>query len=148
MGRTGPRPKPTALKVAEGVRPDRVNACEPRPAPSADVPEPPCELSTEATEVWNRLAPSMHAEGVLTRWDVDVLASYCDVTALLRAVRQLLSGALVVRGRRDHLVTNPAFRVYRDLLDRQRALAQELGFTPSARSRLRSDGRPSLDQIA
>jgi P27 family predicted phage terminase small subunit len=116
--------------------------------PLSDVPEPPHELSPQALEVWIRLAPDLHAQGVLTAWDVDVFASYCDVTARLSAARLTLDAGLLTRGRRDAVVTNPAFRIYRDLIDRQRALAQEFGLTPSARSRLSSGDGTSLEQIA
>ena len=135
MGRRGPRPRPTALKVQAGVRPDRINSAE--PVPPAHVPLAPPTLGEEARRIWHRLAPDLHRRGVLTPWDVDVFALFCDAVVQARRASELVGPALLVRGRRDALVTNPAWRVYRDAVALVRALAQEFGLTPSARSAIR-----------
>src|SRR5438067_8957744 len=114
MGRRGPRPAPTAMKRARGVRPDRIASGEPVPEPTAQPPSPPRDLSPEAKGVWRRLVPGMHAAGVLTAWDVDLFAVYCDLVVRARRARELLDPALLITGRRDGLITNPAWRIYRD----------------------------------
>jgi len=48
----------------------------------------------------------------------------------------LLGPALLVKGRRGGLVTNPAWRIYRDAIAAHRMLAREFGLTPSARSEI------------
>ena len=55
-----------------------------------------------------------------------------------------MARALFIGGRRDKLVVSPFWRVYRDAVDRQRALAHEFGLTPSGRSAIRpiSERRP------
>jgi P27 family predicted phage terminase small subunit len=55
---------------------------------------------------------------------------------------------VLVEGRRDGLVSNPAVRVQRDSAQLIRQLASELGLTPSSRSRLtvqEDDGDDFLD---
>src|SRR6266516_3958634 len=110
MGRRGPARLPTALRRARGARPDRLNASE--PTPSAKPPVPPRWLSPEARKVWRRLAPDLHRQGVLTHWDVELFAVFCDVVDQWTRARELLGPGLLVKGRRDGLITNPAWRIY------------------------------------
>jgi P27 family predicted phage terminase small subunit len=138
MGRRGPRPQPTALKRAQGVRPDRVNAEEPTPPPGA--PRAPEWLCPEGRLVWHRLAPELHRAGVLFVWDAELFGVFCDLVVQVGRARDLLRAGLLAKGRRDRLVTNPAWRIYRDGIGLLRGLAQEFGLTPSARSTLRLRG--------
>jgi P27 family predicted phage terminase small subunit len=135
MGRRGPPPEPSARKRERRVRPSRINHAEPRPSPT-DL-DPPFELSEDASEVWRRLAPDLAGAGVLTTWDLDVFAEYCELVVTVREARLAVRVGLLVNGRRDPVVTSPAWRVYRDALSLLRSLAQELGLTPSARSSIR-----------
>jgi hypothetical protein len=52
MGRRGPKPAPTALKIAAGVRADRINVDS--PAGPVGVPTPPPWLTGEARAEWDR----------------------------------------------------------------------------------------------
>ena len=142
MGRRGPAPEPSARKRERGVRPCRINSAEPCPAPTPL--ERPFELSEDAREVWRRLAPDLEQAGVLTSWDLDVFAEYCELVVIVREARRKLGYGLLLVGRRDPVVTNPVWRVYRDALALLRSLAQELGLTPSARSSLRVPDPPSI----
>jgi P27 family predicted phage terminase small subunit len=135
MGKRGPRPAPTAIKRARGVRSDRINASE--PVPEGRVPSCPSHLSPEARRLWRRLAPDLYRRGVLTTWDVELLAFFCDLVDQTWRARELLGPGLLVKGRGDTLITNPAWRMYRDGIAELRGLAQEFGLTPSARSTLR-----------
>jgi len=94
--------------------------------------------------MWHRLTPELHARGVLTAWDADLFALVCDLYAQVGRARQLLGPGLLVKGRRDGLITNPAWRIYRDGIAELRALAQEFGLTPSARSRIRVPDLPEV----
>jgi len=134
MGRRGPVPAPTAMKLRRGVRADRINREEPVPGLGAVIPPP---MSEEAREVWDRLAPPLIAVGVLTPWDVDMFAHYCEIVVVARTAAELVQGRFLARGRRGGFVTSPARRAYRDAVMVLRALAQEFGLTPSARSQIR-----------
>jgi len=85
------------------------------------------------------MAPELRRQGLLSALDVEMLRQLCELVALADRSRELLGPALVVKGRRDALVTNPAWRIYRDALSQIRLLAEEFGLTPSARSRIRMD---------
>ncbi|WKV74234.1 phage terminase small subunit P27 family [Streptomyces sp. PCS3-D2] len=82
MGRRGPAPKPTALRVLHGDRADRINKDEPQPSELGV--EAPGWLSDAALEVWETLADDLTAKGVLTAWDVEAFANWCDAVARRR----------------------------------------------------------------
>ena len=71
----GRKPKPTAIKLLEGTRADRVNASEPRPA--SGYPDPPATLDEVALEEWHRLAGELEPMGVVTLADRSALETYC-----------------------------------------------------------------------
>lgn len=136
MGERGPARRPTAIKRTEGMRTDRINDREPRAEPLRGVPGPPAHLDEVGRQVWEHLAPSLHEAGVLTAWDLVSFGAFCELVSTTRRAAALIQPGLLTKGRRDALVTNPAFRIYRDSLVLLRLFAREFGLTPSARSGL------------
>jgi P27 family predicted phage terminase small subunit len=139
MGERGPAPKPTAIKRAEGVRPDRINEAEPPARPLMRVPEAPEYLDETGREVWERVAPDLVGAGILTSLDLEMFGLLCQSISAARRADELLRRSLVVKGRQDGVVTNPAWRIFRDATNLVRVLSREFGLTPSARSGLRVD---------
>lgn len=141
--KTGPRPKPTALKRAAGNPGKRpLNSLEPHP--DLGVPDMPAGLSCDAKQKWQELAPQLERMGVLTCVDGDVLAMYCTIWAwwcktatyldehgLVREWQWDDEGAKVSRG------LQAEFKAAKELVLFLRQLGSELGLTPSARTRLR-----------
>jgi P27 family predicted phage terminase small subunit len=85
MGKRGPAPKPTALRIVHGDKnqhPERVNDAE--PLPSAGEVVPPGWLSPEAVEVWGERVPDLVDKRVMTPWDIEAFAVYCDAVVLHR----------------------------------------------------------------
>ena len=145
MARPGPAPTPTHLRVIRGVRPDRINTNEPKPAKSD--PRCPSWLSKDAKAVWRRTAKQLKLMGLLYESDQDILAAYSNaVVNYQRATELVDSEGVLIEGRRDGVVTNPAVRVQRDSATLIRQLAGELGLTPSARTRLKADQDNSDDE--
>ena len=75
--------KPTNLKILHGDRKDRINTSEPVPAKGAVVP--PFEMSEVGQQVWDRLAPDRIKRGVLTAWDADAFALFCETVAVAQS---------------------------------------------------------------
>lgn len=139
MGKRGVAPKPTALKLLEGAPAHRINTSEPIP-PDNGCPLPPAWLGSVARETWHALAPGLHARGVLSAWDADSFAVFCNAVAMHRwaCVELEEAGGLLVKSERG-IVKHPALQVARDSAQTIRAFAQEFGLTPSARSGLHMD---------
>jgi P27 family predicted phage terminase small subunit len=148
MSRPGPAPTPTHLKIVRGVRRDRINTSEPTPTKKA----PPCPswLSAEAKKVWRRVSKQLSEMGLLYACDGDSLAAYCEaVVRHQRACEIVNTTGILVEGRRDGMVKNPAVQVARDAEATIKAFAQEFGLTPSARTRLKTNEETSstLDDL-
>ena len=151
MGKRGPRPEPTALKIIKGARPDRINTREPKPTPTERHPSCPAWVPAYGKREWRRLAPLLWKSGrLLTEWDREAFAVYCTAVATHKAAveevyRKDTPEILVYteHGRAKH----PALQIVRDSAQTIRAFAQEFGLTPSARASLKTDEAPP-DELA
>jgi len=137
MGRRGPPPAPTRLRVLRGeTRPSRLNRHEPEPA--GGFPVMPDELDADAQAEWHHVEAQMAATGVIRPVDRMLLRAYCEaVSRYLQAVRLFATSGTLLPDRGHHgVVKNPLHQIVRDNEATMRALARELGLTPSARSGL------------
>ena len=119
--------KPTALRLLSdnaGKRP--LPPSEPTFPPSTLAP--PDWLTGEAVALWEKLAPAMDLNGLLTTASRDTLAVYCDT----------MGG--YVDGRRAG--KEPDLKVLQAL----RLLAREFGFTPSSQAGVSAPGKPNGTQ--
>ncbi|WP_431729946.1 phage terminase small subunit P27 family [Verrucosispora sp. TAA-831] len=150
MGKRGPHPAPTALKLVRGTRSDRVNTDE--PVPSTTEIEPPEWLIQAALDVWTEYAPDLIRKGVLTAWDVETFGIVCDAAARRRKAAAALAeeGEVVElpvfdkNGKQTgHRVTRNPWTVILGQADRQlQTWAARFGLTPSDRAQLTGgDGR-------
>lgn len=147
MGKRGPAPKPTNVRLLHGddkKNPQRVNRDEPQPG-AAEV-GPPAWLSDEALEVWQQYAPDLTRTKVLTAWDVEAFAVWCDaVVRRRRAVAELAAWGEIyevpvcangeVVGHK--LVRNPWNLVLVEADGQLQRYAARFGLTPSDRSQLK-----------
>jgi len=145
MGKRGPRPKPTNLRVLHGDRKDRINTDEPV-APDG-LPEPAYDMAEDVREVWDYTCAQLRAMRTASTADRDALAVYCEAVALHRKASQLLAQTnILVRTQRNRasgasgFMRNPLLQVQRDAATTVRGFAQEFGLTPSARSEITLGG--------
>lgn len=134
MGRRGPAPLPTRVKLLHGeTRPSRLNLTEPRPP--ANAPVMPADLDPAARAVWERVLRDQ-APGVILAAHVDVLRMYAEAVVRYEEYSAHLSrsGPLLRGARGSELVRNPLVGMVRDAGDQVRVLARELGLTPSSLS--------------
>lgn len=152
MGKRGIPPAPTALKVLRGDKPSRINSNEPKPDQGVVVSPRP--LGSREQEIWDRLAPDMIRKGVLTAWDVDSFAAFCQMvivnadaaadvqengTSCTTLVRELSDGTMLYELRK-----NPAWQVMRESAAAIVTLGGRFGLNPSDRSQL-SLGKADAD---
>lgn len=122
----GRKPKPTALKILDGTRADRINHDEPvLPRGDLEPPDSIDDLDGYGVEHWNELAPMLAKAGLLTEGDRPALALLCRAYARLRL---------------DPL-DDKANDLYRRML-------VEFGLTPSSRSRIKATTEKPKDALA
>jgi P27 family predicted phage terminase small subunit len=137
VGKRGPAPMPTPLKVMHGERrPSRLNRSAPKP--KGNLPTMPGDMSEQAQVVWKRQLEAMGATGILTAVDSDSLRAYCDAVVRYQQSAPMLesTGPLVRGARGNELVRSPLHQVVRDNAMLIRLFAKDLGFLPSAREGL------------
>ena len=148
--RRGPRPMPTARRLAEGNRQRRpLNDLEPT-APAIDIdelPPPPDHLTSEAKRLWTEtFGPQVIMLRVMTEADWTALELLCmsraRVLALERFVQEHTTVYTVVNKDgevREH--TRPQFTQLRQEVDNTIKLLREFGLTPSSRPKIQTVSR-------
>ena len=130
----GPAPYPKSLKLRNGGHPKRINWHEPTPRPA--LPELPPDVSDEVRSVWGRLVGELVEMGTAHDADQDCLyALRGAIVTHRRACRRLASEDVIIDGLHGP-VRSPVVAQARDAANLVRALAQEFGLIPSARSRI------------
>ena len=138
MGKRGPAPAPTALKLLRGERHlTRINEDEPQPREA--LPEPPQDLDAEVAEVWRETVRELAVMRIAFACDAPSLRAYCEAVVVHRKASRLVAqSAILVKGANGGWVRNPALQIQRDSAQTIRAFAQEFGLTPSARSSIKA----------
>ena len=142
---SGPPPTPTVVKLLRGnPGKRRLPVGEPMPPSAPTCPSPPSCLAWYAVEEWERVAPELHALGLLTVLDVPMFAVYCSAYAQWRAAEEQLAEAAAADPENDglvierdgRLIANPATGIARRSAELMLRVAAEFGMTPAARSRI------------
>lgn len=128
MADAGRPNKPRHLKALHGDRKDRINDRE--PTPDAELPvAPPYELRPEVQATWDRLAPDRIRLKLLTAWDVDAFAAFCEAVVLAQQGAREASGPVVPGA------PSPMSR-FKDAVNLCSTLGGRFGWTPSDRQKL------------
>jgi P27 family predicted phage terminase small subunit len=137
MGRRGPAPQPTALRILHnnpGKRP--FNKREPQPERG----RPPCPrwLTAEARKEWKRVVPELDRLGLLTIVDRAGLATYCQAWARYVEAEAMLTqyGSILKSKNSDYIQVSPYATISKQNALLVKAFCQEFGLTPSSRTRL------------
>ncbi len=149
MGRRGPRPKPTAL-IRASSRTWRGNRNRHEPAPPPGNPACPKWLDPEAKKVWRKVLKHLQIMKLLTPLDGNILARYCETWVrykrMLLFLRQYGETYRITRpnGTLACLLPFPQAVMVSKLSGELLRMEQELGFTPSARSRIMVVAPPTV----
>ena len=141
MGKRGPQPTPTSLKILRGnPGKRRLNKAEPQP-PTDGIVMPP-HLGPVAAERWRELLPMLEAVRVMTRADIEALARYCDTYEWWLATRAKLRAdgdtypILNDGGEVKYIAQRPEVAIAHKLAQQLRQLEQDFGLNPAARASL------------
>lgn len=131
----GRKPKPRALRVVGGNAGKRALPSE---LPTADTfdSKPPLGLDPGAKKEWRRVVESA-PEGLLTALDRGVLTAYCQsFSRAVQADKVISKGGLTIATPQGFQQARPEVAISRQSWDAVRKFSVELGFTPSARTRV------------
>jgi len=135
MGKRGVPPKPTALKILEGYRKDRIGGIK----TVSKAPACPAYLPAEGKKIWQEVVNDLDPLGMLSLGDGPSLEAYCLAVVLYRkAARKILKDGLMVKGHLGESVRNPALMPLKDSAEKIKIFAREFGLTPSARSGMKA----------
>lgn len=150
MGRRGPPPKPTKLRLIQGnPGKQRINHSEPKPEPAGL--DCPALLKGEARKKWSEIAPKLLRYGLFTELDRDALAAYCQAySEWARAVRMMAKDGVVRNyGQKGYEQISAWVTVADKSLKKMKEFLTQFGMTPSSRSALSVDSDPakSIEEI-
>lgn len=132
----GPAPKPTALKIVGGNAGKRpLNKQEPDPPPLLDL-TPPKWLPAGARKVWRELAPDQAAAKMLSAVDREEFAKYVLACWQVRELVDEVVRSPVCVSATGGEYMNPRASYLSMMLKTSKALAEQFGRTPAARSRV------------
>lgn len=154
-GRSGRRPKPTALKIIEGGK-AAGKSREPVPASTSKCPTPPKHLSDAARDYWKTHAKDLWEVGLLTRSDLTAWEQCCEAYAdLIQAQVEKKKGPFVqdptIPRKRDgspmvvKAIKNPYFQIEKEAFKRLLGLLDRFGMNPSSRARVGAERPPAGD---
>jgi P27 family predicted phage terminase small subunit len=142
MGKRGPRPTPTKLKILRG-NPGRRSVDGEEPAPPCDGVVMPSHLGEVAASKWTELLPLLQAVRVMTRADIEALARYCDTYEWWLATRAKLKKEgdtypiLNDKGEIKYIAQRPEVSIANKLAMQLRQLESDFGLSPAARTSLK-----------
>lgn len=155
---SGRKRKPTRLKVIEGNRGHRPLEpdAEPQFSIPDDMPSPPSFLDPYAVEEWERVAPELYANGLLTVVDAAALGAYCQAASTWRQASEELeldrkandrakARGLVIETKQGNRIQNPLLGIANKARADMVKLGSEFGLTPSARASLEGSKRGDED---
>lgn len=150
MGKRGPPPKPTSLKLVQGNPGKRpINKDEPKPA---GIPKCPSHVPSIAKSLWRELAPLLLNMGVLTEADRRALELVCTTYAEYRnadddvRVNGITYSTTSTTG--DVVIkANPAVNMRADAAKRYLTLIKEFGLTPSSRAGVKVEQKDKSDPL-
>lgn len=138
MGRRGPKPVNTHLKILKGEPESRLNRDEPTPA-EFDAIEAPPDISEGALEVWNSLADDLIDKKMLTIWDVYTFLVFCEAVATYRECKALMGDKYTALGAAGGVIKSPYWQIMRDCSTIMAQYSSRFGFTPGDRANLKAD---------
>ncbi len=112
------------------------------------MPTCPAWLDAVAKRQWAKLAPELHAMGVLIKIDGNLLARYCQAWSQWRKMEEWVQKhgeAVSIKSKTGRITgykRNPQVDIAARLLEIMTRLEAELGMTPSGRARMEVGTEP------
>lgn len=132
MGKRGPAPKPSELRIADGTfRKDRHDGIR----PGGGAPEKPEWLEGDAVDIWQEVIELLgRTPGLLSAVDGFALSRYCQDWVEYHTLQKLVDvEGYSVMSEKGNLYQNPAVGIRNKAADRMARFEAKYGMTPSDR---------------
>lgn len=148
MGRRGPAPLPTAIRILRG-NPSKRPLPKNEPQPDTGIPTRPDWLSPEAKREWSRLAPKLDKLGLLaSEIDRGAFAAYCQTWATyVQAVKDLQERGTIQTAESGYESPRASVGIMVKMLEKLSALGAKFGLSPSDRARISVPEPPKKDEF-
>jgi P27 family predicted phage terminase small subunit len=154
MPRRGAKPKPTVMRKLNGNptgRPLNNKEAMPSREISLEPPEWAC-LTEEGVTTWNRLAPMVHHNGLLTEADLNQFARYCDMLPrwykmkcfldehgeTYEVMKPIYANNILEEYIVAKVAMRPQTKLYLEFNKALQAFEAEFGLSPSSRTRIQA----------
>lgn len=135
----GRKPKPTALRIAEGNRGKRPLPVNEPAAVEGELSCPP-DMPQVAAEHWRWIVDQVRALGIFSTSDAGMYEACARQYAQWRMLQREAESAVFVTGVEGNQLPNPAVRMARDALALLRACYAEMGLSATSRARVAKSG--------
>jgi P27 family predicted phage terminase small subunit len=142
-GKGGRKPKPTALKIASGMREDRIPVGEPKAPLGA--PDPPDWLDAYGVEDFRRMADAVAKLGLLSQVDASALTIHAVAYSRWRRAGDEIAKDLTLEGAHGGTACHPAVGIQERAERCMLSVEASFGLNPSDRSRLRATEQQADD---
>ncbi len=138
----GRKPMATVTRLVTG-NPGRRPLNEREAKPRSVIPDPPELLQGAALAEWLRVTPLLAEVGLIAKLDRAVLAGYCQAWGRwVDAEGELAKTGLIVRAPNGFPMQSPYLPIVNRALDQVRQMAEQIGLSGSARSRIKAGDVP------
>ncbi len=132
----GRRPKPTKLRIVQG-NPGKRALPKDEPEPEVCIPDPPGHLSKVALEEWERIAPILEKQGLISDMYRAALAAYCDsYSDWVKAGEMVERKGLTYTTDKGNVIQHPAVGMKNTAKGMMHRFLTEFGLSPSSITRV------------
>jgi P27 family predicted phage terminase small subunit len=137
MAMRGRKPKSAIVHIVNG-NPGKRPINEHEPIAPGDLGEPPPDLTDDQIKLW-AYAIQHAPKGVLRLIDRDVLRAWVIAADLHRtAAARVAKDGIISTGAEGQPMRHPAIAVLRDATSMMMRAAEQMGFSPTARARIKA----------
>jgi P27 family predicted phage terminase small subunit len=102
-----------------------------------NMPDPPWHLDYYAKQEWERAGPYLIEAGLLTHVDLSMFQDYCEMHAhCIRLNKKIREGNYEFVTETGYRQRTPATSIIKDFMAEKQKLANMLGLSPSARTKI------------
>lgn len=106
-----------------------------------DIPTPPENMPKKGVEVWYTCAMELKQHNALHKVDLEMLTAYCfQISMMHEAMFYIQKHGKIMKlknkAKQEYYQTNPWINIYNNALSYSNKLAQQFGFTLSARTKI------------